>query len=272
MKLGCLSLFLAGVALAQVRPQEDPLQAAVRAYHDAHNGGHFDEAAAKRELARNLLSQAPPDAQFGNSVWDVAQLYAGSGLRAQALAIAQQGLARAATPESQIQLLGMVADFYQQDRNLLQAVAYREKMVAALDEAAAKPVAPENGPTSVSISRLYSGIRSFRYIGGDRRAAAYQQLAELYQQLGRPDAVAATTKRMAAIAKDPGTLGQFYEQEGQLDEASALYKRQAEQADPSIRAGALQSLANVYQQQQHFAEADRRPATSNSGAQCVREA
>lgn len=253
MKRGCLSLLLAAVALPQVRPQEDPIQVAVKAYHTAHAEGQFDEAAAKRELARSLLDQAPADSQFGNSVWNVAQLYQGSGLSAQALAIAQQALARATTPGSRIQLLQMAADFYQQDRNLLQAVAYREKAVAALDEAATKPAESNSGPVSVRIA-LTIGI-GFRSVGGDRRAAAYQQLADLYQQLGRPNAVAATIKRMIAIAKDPGSSAQFYEQQGQLDEAAAIYRKQAEQADPLTRAGALQSLANVYQQEQRYPDA-----------------
>jgi hypothetical protein len=253
MKRGCLSLLLASIALAQVRPQEDPIQVAVRAYHTAHAEGRFDEAVAKRDLARSLLDQAPADSQLGNSVWSVAQLYQGSGLSAQALAIAQQALARATTLGSRIQLLQMVADFYQQDRNLIQAVAYREKAVAALDEAATKPAESNSGPASVSIA-LTTGI-GFRSVGGDRRAAAYQQLADLYQQLGRPDAVAATVKRMIAIAKDPGSSAQFFEQQGQLDEAAAIYKKQAEQTDPLTRAGALQSLANVYQQEQRYADA-----------------
>jgi len=101
---------------------------------------------------------------------------------------------------------------------------------------------------------LTTGI-GFRSVGGDHRAAAYQQLADLYQQLGRPDAVAATVKRMVAIAKDPGSSAQFYEQQGQLEEAAAIYTKQAEQADPWTRAGALQSLAIVYQQEQRYAEA-----------------
>ena len=92
MKRGCLSLLFACVASAQVRPQEDPVQVAVRAYHSARDQGNFNEAAAKRELARNLLDQIPADSQLGNSVWNVAQLYAGSGLSARALAIAQQVL------------------------------------------------------------------------------------------------------------------------------------------------------------------------------------
>jgi tetratricopeptide (TPR) repeat protein len=254
MNRGCLSLLFACVALAQVRPQEDPIQVAMRAYHSARDQGQFDEAAAKRELARNLLDQIPVDSQFGNSVWNVAQLYAGSGLSAQALAIGQQALARVTTLEGRIQLLQMVADFYQQDRNLLQTVAYREKLVLALDEAAARPAEPNSGPARVGIS--FSGpMRSYRSVGGDRRTAAYQQLADLYQQLGRPDAVAATIKRLSAITKDSGSLAQFYEQQGQPDEAAAIYKKLAEQADPSTRAGALQSLANIYQQQQHYTEA-----------------
>ena len=133
MKRGCLSLLLAGIAVAQARPQEDPIQIAVRAYHTAHAEGRFDEAVAKRDLARSLLDQAPADSRFGDSVWSVAQLYQGSGLCGPALAIAQQALARATTLGSRIQLLQQVADFYQQDRNLLQAVAYREKVVAALE-------------------------------------------------------------------------------------------------------------------------------------------
>jgi hypothetical protein len=254
MKRGCLSLLFACVASAQVRPQEDPVQVAVRAYHSARAQGQFDEAAAKRELARSLLDQAPADSQFGNSVWNVAQLYQGSGLSAQALAIAQQALTRATTLGSRIQLLQMVADFYQQDRNLLQAVAYREKAVAALDEAAATPAEPNGGASSLRMG-LSVGFGGFRSTGGDRRAAAYLQLADVYQQLGRPDAVAATTKRMIAITKDSGSLTQYYQHQGQPDEAAAIYKKQAEQADPSMRAGALQALANVYQQEQRYAEA-----------------
>jgi hypothetical protein len=253
MNRACLSLLFAGVVLAQVRPPEDPIQVALRDYRNAREQGQFDEAAAKRELARKLLDQIPADAQFGNAVWNVAQIYQGSGLSAQALAIGQQALARATTLENRIQLLQMVGDFYAQERNLLQAVAYREKLIAALDEAAAKPAEPNSGPTAVRMEG-YAGRRSFRSIGGDRRTFAYQQLVNLYQELGRPDAVAATTKRMIGIAKDPVALAQFYEQQGQLGEAAAIYKKQAEQTDPSMRAAALQSLANIYEQEQRYAD------------------
>ena len=258
MSRACLSLhfalLFAGVILAQVRPQEDPIQAALRDYRSARDQGQFDEAASNRELARKLLDQIPVDSQFGSAVWNVAQLYQGSGLSAQALAIGQQGLARATTLENRIQLLQMIADFYAQERNLLQAVAYREKLIAALDEAAARPSEPNDASTPMRVG-IFAGRRSFRSTGGDRRVAAYQQLANLYQELGRPDAVAATTKRMIGLAKDPAALAEFYQQQGQLDDAAAIYKKQAEQADPSMRAGALQSLANVYEQEQRYADA-----------------
>jgi Tetratricopeptide repeat len=254
MSRACLSLLFAGVVLAQVRPPEDPIQAVLHDYGSAREQGQFDEAASKRELARKLLDQIPVDSQFGSAVWNVAQLYQGSGLSAQALAIGQQGLARATALENRIQLLQMIGDFYAQERNLLQSLAYREKLITALDEAAAKPAEPNSGSDWVAIAR-FSGSRSFRSMGGDRRTSAYQQLANLYQDLGRPDAVAATMKRMIGLAKDPAALAQFYEQQGQLDDAAAIYKKQAEQTDPSIRARAFQSLANVYQQEQRYADA-----------------
>jgi hypothetical protein len=233
-----------------VSPQEDPIQVAMKAYHSARAQGQFAEAAAQRELARTLLDQVPADSQFGTSFWNVARLYQGSGLSAQALAIAQQALARATALDTRIQLLQMIADFYQQDGNFLQAVPYREKLLAALDEAAAQPQKPNGG---IASSRVVSFSGPGRFL--DRRTAAYGQLADLYQQLGRPDAVAATVKRMIAIAKDPRSTAEFYQQHGQLDEAAAIYKKQAEQADPSVQAGALESLANIYHQEQRYADA-----------------
>jgi tetratricopeptide (TPR) repeat protein len=262
MYRGCLLLLSVGVARAQLRFQEDPIQIAIRAYQTAREQGQFDEAVAKRDLARNLLDQIPGDSpQLGNSARNIAQLYDSSGFRTQALAIAQQALARATAPSTRMELLEMAADFYQQDGNLLHAVGYREKAVAALEEAAAKPAAPNTsrsagggvignfatGSGLISISRLYRAPVTPERV--------YQQLADLYQQLGRPDAVAAINKRMLLAVKDPGSLAQIYERQGQLEEAGAIYKKQAEQGDAPVRAGALQALANLYQQEQRFGEA-----------------
>lgn len=242
------------VALAQIPPQEDPVRAAINASQTAHNQGRFDEAAVKRAQARSLLDQVPGNSpQFGNFVERVAFLYQTTGLSAQALAIVQQGLTRAALPASQLQLLQRIADFYQQDQNLLQAAVYREKAIAAMEESLTKPAALNQ---QISISRI-SGGGSFSRLGsGDSRIGAYEQLANLYQQLGRTDAVAGVVKRIALISKDsPGALGSFYEQHGQLDEATALYKKETNQTDPSLRAEGFRSLANVYEREQRFADA-----------------
>jgi hypothetical protein len=264
MYRGFLWSLFAAFALAQIQYQEDPVQTAIRAYQTARDQGHFAEAAAKREQARSLLDRIPADSQqYGNSVRSVAQLYQNAGMSAKGLAIAQQALSRA-TDDNRVELLQMIADFYQQDRNLLQAVGYREKAVAAMDEAAAKPAKPEtNAPSAGRIRGDFGGGIGFRtgisisrmYSPSDARTFAYQQLASLYQQLGRPDAVAAITKRMATIAKDPSSVAQFYQQQGQLDEATAIYKKQTEQADAPARANAFQSLASLYQQQQRYSDA-----------------
>src|SRR5882672_5640438 len=91
-----LCLLLAGSAVAQTQPREDPLMAAIRAHQKAREEGRFDEAAAKRELARGVLDQIPAGTpQFANRVFSVTQLYQNSGLTAKALAVAQQALSRA---------------------------------------------------------------------------------------------------------------------------------------------------------------------------------
>ena len=142
MYRGLLPLTFVAVTLAQVQSQEDPIQVAIKEYQTARDQGRFNEAVTKREAARALLDKLPgDDPQFGYSVRNVAQLYQASGLPAKALAIELRALERA-TDTNRAELLGMVAESYQQDRNLLQALVYREKVVAALDEAASKAALP----------------------------------------------------------------------------------------------------------------------------------
>jgi tetratricopeptide (TPR) repeat protein len=159
--------------LPQIPPQqEDPLQAVIRAYQKAHEQGRFDEAVTQRESARSLLDQIPPDSpELGYSVRNVAQIYQNAGLMQQAITIAQQALARATSPEERIQLLQMIADFYTQEQNLLQAVVYRERAVAVLDKVAAQPAVPNSKP----VARIYSRIGSFRsgFVPDDSRMWAY---------------------------------------------------------------------------------------------------
>jgi tetratricopeptide (TPR) repeat protein len=115
---------------------------------------------------------------------------------------------------------------WRQDGNLLKAVGYLEQAAAAR---AATP------------SAVYS----------------YTNLASLYRQLGRPDAVTAIAVKIRALASNNQTaLAQFYEQQGQLEEAAAIYRTMAEQsADPQATANAWQSLANVYERQERYADA-----------------
>jgi len=263
MYRGTVCVLLAAVSTAQVRPQEDPLQTAVKEYDTAHNEGRFSEAALKREIARGLLDRIPADSpHLATSVRSVAQLYQDSGLTVRALAAARQALARATATDSRIQLLETIADFYQQDRNLLQAVAYREKAVIATDEAAAEPVAlPDASQPAQAAERgdlpdagVISVTRVFN--AADSPIRMHQQLADLYQKVGRPDAVAALTERMLLIAKkNPFSLAWYYEEHGKLEEAIAIYKEQTHEPAAVLAAQAFESLAIMYQRQRRYAEA-----------------
>ena len=98
------------------------------------------------------------------------------------------------------------------------------------------------------------------YIGGVYPGSAiyaYTHLADLYQQLGRPDAVAAIAVKIRTLASnDQSALAQFYEQRGWLEEAAAIYRKLAEQAaEPPAKANAWQSLANVEGRQEHYSDA-----------------
>jgi len=100
---------------------------------------------------------------------------------------------------------------------------------------------------------------SFRSYGGYGGGAiyTYSRLADLYRQLGRPDAVAAVAIKIRALsASDPMALAQFYMQQGQFEEAAAIYTKLAEQSpDPQAKSNAWQSLADLDARQERFADA-----------------
>jgi tetratricopeptide (TPR) repeat protein len=226
-------LFLACslAALAQPSPQQNPLDAATQAFWQARNNGRFEEAVAAREQARALLPRAPVDSpQFAFWVQGVAQLYQNSNWNSQARAILRDALDRTRplgdSHPSRIPLLTALSDSWRQDGNLLKAAGYLEQA------AAAQPAAG---------SAIYT----------------YTNLAGLYQQLGRPDAVAAIAVKIRALASNnQAALAQFYEQQGQLEEAAAIYRTLAEQsADSQARANAWQSLANLYARQERYTDA-----------------
>src|SRR5712692_5650907 len=277
MLRGFLFVLCSAVSLSQVPPRE-PFDIAVQSYRDARANGNFDQAAARREEARGLLAQTPLDLPLLPSrVQTVAQLYQSSGWWAQARAVVQDELSRSNSLADwhplRIQLLNMLADFWQQDGNLLKALSYREKAVAALESTppGASPDPPQprfNPATGTAANR---SVARFAVIGFSGQAVApgrgnntfvYQQLADLYRQLGRPEAAAKIVAKMRSLIQDdPRALAAFYEREGNLDDAVALYKKVAEQAAANPQAqvweevGPLQSIANLYQRERRWDDA-----------------
>jgi tetratricopeptide (TPR) repeat protein len=251
-----LFLVLTWAAPAQPSRQQDPLDAAIQAVWQARNTGRFDDAAAAREQARALLQRAPVDSpRFAGWVQQVAQAYQNSNRSAQARAVLQEALARTRplgdSHPSRIAALNALGDSWRQDGNLLQAVGYLEQAAAA--QAAAPPItaAAQAATRVMFVSGKFNGVFS----GGTINA--YIRLADLYQQLGRPDAVAAIAVKIRTLASnDQASLARFYEQHGQPEEAAAVYQKLAEQsADPQAKAGALQSLANLYASQERYTDA-----------------
>ncbi len=268
--LPMLGLLLSLTALSQA-PRQNPLDTVFQAYWQARGQARYDEASALREEARGLLAKAPVEApQFANWVQSVAQLYQGVGLYARAREVAEAALARTGrlgdAHPTRIALVNMVASDWEQDRNLLKAVSYLEKMASALEAApapnsAAPPSAAVNkasffASTGASSAFIYGPI--YRSGRPSNLSGVYQRLAAVYQRLGRPDAVAAVLAKMKNQAGvNDYVLASLYESQGRFDEAAALFQKQLTQAagDPQQMAGALQSLAGVYLQEQQYGDA-----------------
>jgi tetratricopeptide (TPR) repeat protein len=277
MRRGFLFVLCSTVVLGQVSRRE-PFELAIQSYRDARASGNFDQASAHREEARSLLAQTPLDSPLLPSrVQTVAQLYQSSGWRARARAVVEDELSRTnSLVEShpiRIQLLNMLADFWQQDGNLLRALSYRERAVAALEAtpASASPDAPQPrldpltgtaARRALVVSGVFGAIQVFPPGRGANNTQVYQQLSDLYRQLGRPEAAAKIVAKMRSLIQgDPRALAASYEREGNLDEAVALYKKLAEQAAANPQAqvweaiGPLQSIANLYQREQRSDDA-----------------
>ena len=256
-------------ALAQPGPRQEPMDAAIDAVWRARSMSRFSEANAGLDEARAQLQRTPVNSpRFAGWARQVAQLYQSSGWNAQARAIVQEALERTGplgdAHPSRTDLLNAMGDFWLQDGNLLKAVGYLEQ--AATAQAAAPPAAEgrfteQAGRIAVMGTfavRIFAGS-GFPNGGGMPGSSmyAYIRLADLYQRLGRPDAVAAVAAKIRALGStDKGALARFYEQQGQFEEAAAVYKKMAEQpADVQTRGNAWQSLANVYAGQEHYTDA-----------------
>ncbi len=257
----------APAAMAQA-PYRDAVGAAIQAYWQARGDGRFEEAAAQRNLARSLVERLPAEApQFASYVQQVAQLYQNAGMHVEARAVAEGALARAGglgdAHPARIMLLNTLSDYWQQDRSLLKALPYLEKAVAALDSAPAADSAPGAGAAAAArpvriVALSGPSVRFTGNVPAGENSYVYQRLASLYQQLGRPEAAAAVRAKIVARSQNnDAALASFYESEGKLDEAAAIYRKQADQAgtDPLVARAALQSLANVYMREERYADA-----------------
>src|SRR6185369_7710741 len=138
------------------QPQQlSPLDSAIQAFHKARSEGRFEEAAAKREEARTLLAQTPVESErFAGQVQGVSQLYQSGGMNARAREIAESAVSRTVRlPDSyptRVMLLNMLANQWQEDRNLLKALPYLQKAAAALESA---PASEQTTAAAVPASR-----------------------------------------------------------------------------------------------------------------------
>ncbi len=252
---------------AQPSPQQDPINAALQAIWQARNEGRFEDAAAARDQARSLLQHVPVDApQYQGWVQQVAQAYQSSGMNLQARAVLLDALARSAplgnSHPAHVGMLNALAESWWQDGSLLKAAGYLEQAAAAQAEAPPPATAPAAAAGKfmisggISFSRLVA-VNGSGPVAFNSSVYTYTRLADLYQQLGRPDAVAAVAARIRTLAaNDPTALARFYEQRGQLDDAAAIYQKAAEQsADPQMKASAWQALASLDQRRQRYSDA-----------------
>ncbi|MGA2039473.1 MAG: tetratricopeptide repeat protein [Bryobacteraceae bacterium] len=233
-------------------------ETAIQAAWQARSQGRFEEAAARREQARALLQTVPADSPpFAGCAEQLAQLYQNSSLNARAEATLQEALARVAplgeSHPSRLALLNALANSWQQDGNLLKAVAYLEQEAAG--ETAPTPAAAGQ-PVMQGV--IVSGNRISFFNGYFPSVIdTYIRLADLYQLLGRPDAATAIGVKLRTVATNNQlAVARFYEQHGQPEEAVAIYRTLAEEsAEPLARSFAWQSLASLYSGQEHWTDA-----------------
>jgi hypothetical protein len=263
MRRTLLCFFCSFTVLAQAPRQ--PIELAIEAYRTAHVEGRFDEAAAHREDARALLNRTPVQApQFAFWVQQVVQLYQAAGMNAQFRTVVQEALARAGklgdSHPTRIALLNMLADSWQQDGSLLKSVAYIEQAITALETApAVKAPAPaaEAGSQWFNTRVAVTGCCQSRLQAVPNSTYPYQRLADAYQRLGRPEAVAGVLAKMRLLIKNNDSeLAAFYEWQGQFDEAAAIYRKRAEQASsPQEAANFLRQTSDLYAQEKRYAAA-----------------
>jgi Tfp pilus assembly protein PilF len=254
MRYRIVLLLLPWIALAQL-PGGDPIQSLVNQYQRASQAGHSAEAAARRADARDLLSRISPKApQFSFWVQQVAELYGNVGRTEEARAILEDGLARGGDDPN---LLESLSRTWEQDGNLLQAIAPAERALAAA----------ESEPELADLT-----IFSFRLPSSMPLAQFYQCLAHLYQSVGRKQEAEGVAARFAARAKHDWTLGSMYQDLGETEKAASVYRAEADRAEPADRAGILNRLAGLYERNGQYAEAAAATEEASGPPCCTRAA
>ncbi len=258
-------LLLSVAAMGQV-PALDPFDTAIQDFWTAQSEVRFHDAARKRELARTLLAQVPPESpRFAERAQTVAQMFQNAGMTAKARTVLEEALARVPEVHSgRASILEALADLWHSDGNLLKSVACLEKSIAAAEAAAAAPPAPNGGAPNraVAVGGVISGSRLMAIRGNFGMAQApivyrLQRLAMAYRELGRQADAAEIAERIKKLAgDDPDMLAQFYENQDDLERAAEQYrKKAASSADPQEAANSLQALAGLYQRQDRPDEA-----------------
>ena len=254
-----LVLSCVGTALSQA-PQLDPIFAKRDDFWKARREGRFADAAALREEARTALQQLPADAApFSSWVQTVAEMYVSGARTAQARALVEEALARTGksgtSNPNRMALLSSLAQVWQQDGNLLNAVLYQEQAVAEAEKLAASPAA-RSAPAGTVWAAVSGRITRFGFstdLGG-----AYHQLADFYRQLGRREAVETVVDRVRQLAakQDDGRYAWFFQRYGHDQEALAMFRQQvASAANPQQAVSAWQQLADFYSAQGQYDQA-----------------
>lgn len=238
-----------GVSWAQP-PAMNPVDAAIQAVYSSQvRFGPMVGDPTLRDAARQALADAPIDSpQYGSWAHAISRFY-GNGL--QARAVLEEALARTESlPKNsviRITLLTAMSDWWQQDRNLLQALSYAEQVME---------LGPALAPPSRNVMPRTLAVSGRLGVGGSNGSFAYQRVADLYRRLGRPDEIAALTAKLAAQGNNAMLLESLYEREGKLDEAEKILQNEVQQAaNPQESVGRYQALSSFYRQHQRYDDA-----------------
>jgi len=170
----------------------------------------------------------------------------------------QDALSRIARPSAaQVLLMNGLADSWEQDQNLLQALAWREKAAVAIESV---PPPIPGAPVRAEIHIVMGPFASSS--GAPDRAYIYGWIAHLNQLLGRPEARAANLEKLRVLAKnDLSTVAALYQEQGRTDDAIRAYQHAIATvtANPQAQVWEIvrpyQGLATLYDAENRYDEA-----------------